>query len=981
MLGILGKFLDSNEKQVNRLQPQIDDVNALEKKFEKLADEKLKAKTAEFKLRHERGETLDDLLPEAFAAVREAGKRTLNQRHYDVQILAGIVLHQGKIAEQKTGEGKTLTASLALYLNSISGRGVHLATVNDYLARVGLGWMGPIYSALGVSAGCIMQEKAFVYDPKFEDKTQDDWRLRHLKPVEKKEAYNADITYGTNNEFGFDYLRDNMVWDLKDASQRGHFFTIVDEADSILIDEARTPLIISAPSQQATEKYVTFAKLVNELSKDTDYVIDEKLKTANLTEHGITKVEKRLGVENLYEKDFASIHHIQQALRARTLFAKDKDYVVKSGEIVIVDEFTGRLMPGRRWSEGLHQAIEAKEGVNIQKESQTLATISFQNYFRLYEKIGGMTGTAATEAEEFFKIYKLDVVVIPTNKPTIRKDSADVVYKTAKAKFTAVANDVSEKHTNGQPVLIGTTSIEKNEFLAGLLKRKGIPYQMLNAKNHQREAEIISAAGIKGSVTLATNIAGRGVDIILGGTPPTDKLGRPITKGNEYEKWKKNHEEVIKLGGLHVVGTERHEARRIDNQLRGRSGRQGDPGSSRFYVSLEDDIMRLFGGEQISKIMTAFKLPEDTPIEHTMVSKAIENAQVKVESHNFDIRKQLVEYDDVANRQREIIYGKRREFLEMAQNQESQEKVKDQIKDKIDAEIENLVLMHSPEGASKPQHEEIVKELSTIIPFDDTSQGHLLSDAQKISDPQKLTSFFKEVVDKTYSEREKSLGNVVARDIEKFVNLSVIDTLWIQHLDTLDDLREGIGLRAAGQRDPLVEYKQEAFSLFEKLVASIDYEVVHRLFKVQVREQPTIEQVEERGVEVHPQATLTSTSAESSASSSDKNPMEMSDAELDAEIAKLEKQSTHQQSTNNVQFTKDPNEMSDDELDAEIARLEALESKGQSLASIAENPMEQALKKNHPLRVEKIGRNDPCPCGSGLKWKKCGLIGAPEHKN
>ena len=980
MLGILGKFLDSNEKQVKKLQPKVEDVNSLEKKFEKLTDEKLKAKTAEFKLRHERGESLDDLLPEAFAAVREAARRTLNQRHYDVQILAGIVLHQGKIAEQKTGEGNTLTASLALYLNSISGRGVHLATVNDYLARVGLGWMGPIYSALGVSAGCIMQEKAFLYDPKFEDKTQDDWRLRHLRPVEKKEAYNADITYGTNNEFGFDYLRDNMVWDLKDASQRGHYFTIVDEADSILIDEARTPLIISAPSGQATEKYVTFAKLVTELSADTDYVIDEKLKAANLTEHGITKVEKRLGVENLYEKDFASIHHIQQALRAKTLFQKDKDYVVKGGEIIIVDEFTGRLMPGRRWSEGLHQAIEAKEGVNIQKESQTLATISFQNYFRLYEKIGGMTGTAATEAEEFFKIYKLDVVAIPTNKPTVRKDSADVVYKTAKAKFTAVANDVAEKHEKGQPVLIGTTSIEKNEFLAGLLKRKGIPHQMLNAKNHQSEAEIIAAAGIIGSVTLATNIAGRGVDIILGGTPPTDKLGRPITKGREYEKWKKNHEEVIKLGGLHVVGTERHEARRIDNQLRGRSGRQGDPGSSRFYVSLEDDIMRLFGGDQIAKIMTAFKLPEDTPIEHAMVSKAIENAQVKVESHNFDIRKQLVEYDDVANRQREIIYGKRREFLEMAQNQQSQQKVKDQIKDKIDAEIENLVLMRSPEGSSKPQHEEIVKELSTIIPFDDTSQNHLLSDAQKISNPEKLTAFLRDVVEKTYSDREKSLGNAVARDIEKFVNLSVIDTLWIQHLDTLDDLREGIGLRAAGQRDPLVEYKQEAFSLFEKLVASIDYEVVHRLFKVQVREQPTIEQVEERGVEVHPQASLASDQPEASTSPAGKNPLDLSDDELNKEIARLEREQPDQKSSNDVQFSKDPNEMTDEELEAEIARLEALES-GKSLSGIAENPMEQALKKNQPLRVEKIGRNDPCPCGSGLKWKKCGLVGAPEHKN
>src|SRR3989344_3250929 len=531
MLGFLNKFLDSNDKQVNKLQPLVLKVGSFENKIQKLTDAKLKAKTAEFKLRFEKGSSLDDLLPEAYAAVREAAKRTLKQRHFDVQILAGIVLHQGKIAEQRTGEGKTLTASLALYLNSLASRGVHLATVNDYLARIGLGWMGPIYAALGVYAGCIMQEKAFIYDPKFEDKTQTDWRLRHLRPVEKQEAYRADITYGTNNEFGFDYLRDNMIWALPDKAQREHHFTIVDEADSILIDEARTPLIISAPAAQATDKYFQFAKLVDELSSSTDYVIDEKLKTANLTEHGISKVEKRLEVPNLYEKDFGAIHHIQQALRARSLYRKDKDYVVKDGEIIIVDEFTGRLMQGRRWSEGLHQAIEAKEGVEIQKESQTLATISFQNYFSLYEKLAGMTGTAATEAEEFHKIYGVEVMTIPTNKPQQREDHSDVVYKTQKAKFTAVANDVGEKHQAGQPVLIGTTSIEKNEFLSGLLKRKGITHTVLNAKNHQREAEIIAQAGQRGLVTLPTNIAGRGFDIILGVTSPSDKLGTPANKG------------------------------------------------------------------------------------------------------------------------------------------------------------------------------------------------------------------------------------------------------------------------------------------------------------------------------------------------------------------------------------------------------------------------------------------------------------------
>ena len=949
MFAIFNKIIDSNEKQVKKLGPVVEAVNSLEKKFEKLTDAKLKAKTAEFKLRHERGESLDDLLPEAYAAVREAGRRTLKLRQFDVQILAGTVLHQGKIAEQRTGEGKTLTASLPLYLNSLSQKGVHLATVNDYLARVGLGWMGPIYTALGVSAGVIMQEAAFIYDPKFEDKKQIDWRLRHLRPVDKKEAYRADITYGTNNEFGFDYLRDNMVWDAKDMAQHGHNFAIVDEADSILIDEARTPLIISSPTSQATDKYYQFAKLVSELSPDTDYVMDEKLKTANLTEHGISKVEKRLGVPNLYEKDFGTIHHIQQALRARTLFHKDKDYVTKEGEIIIVDEFTGRLMPGRRWSEGLHQAIEAKEGVNIQQESQTLATISFQNYFRLYVKLAGMTGTAATEGEEFHKIYGVEVIVIPTNKPMIRKDSSDVVYKTNKAKFTAVANEVAKRHETGQPVLIGTTSIEKNEFLSTLLKRKGVTHQALNAKNHQREAEIISQAGQEGAVTLATNIAGRGVDIILGGTPPTDKLGLPITKGKEYDKWKKAHEEVIALGGLHVVGTERHEARRIDNQLRGRAGRQGDPGSSKFYVSLEDDIMRLFGGDQIARIMTAFKLPEDTPIEHSMVGKAIENAQIKVETHNFDIRKHLVEYDDIANKQREIIYGKRKEILEAIENKEIAKKIRDDILDKVDIEIENLVQAIASEGFTNKDREALIKEFTTIIPFDDNSQNKLLEDSKAHTHPEDFSKFLKGVATNVYESREKSLGEKAARDIEKFVNLSVIDTLWIQHLDTLDDLREGIGLRAAGQRDPLVEYKQEAFSLFEKLVASIDYEIIHRVFKVQIRQEPTIEQVEQKGIEVHEEPTLTSSNG----------PIPP---------------------VHHPGGDKDPNEMSDDELNAEIARLEAMETaKARGQFTTPDNPM-VGKPGAALLKVSKIGRNDPCPCGSGLKWKKCGLINATQHK-
>ena len=987
MFGILGKILDSNEKQVKKLNPQVKDVLSLEEKFSKLTDAKLKSLTAEFKLRLESSETLNDILPEAYAAVREASSRTLNMKHFPVQIMAGLVLHNGAIAEQKTGEGKTLTASLPLNLNSLSSRGVHLATVNDYLARIGLGWMGPIYSALGISAGCIMQDAAFIYDPKYDAKGETDWRLQHLKPIAKKEAYEADITYGTNNEFGFDYLRDNMVWDLKDMSQRGHHFAIVDEADSILIDEARTPLIISAPQDQASDKYYQFSKLVQELSGATDYVIDEKLKTANLTEHGITKVEKRLGVANLYEKDFGAIHHIQQALRARTLYFKDKDYVVKDGEIIIVDEFTGRLMPGRRWSEGLHQAIEAKEGLPVQQESQTLATISFQNYFRLYEKLAGMTGTAATEAEEFHKIYKVEVITIPTNKPQQREDHSDVVYKTQKAKFTAVANDVGEKHQAGQPVLIGTTSIEKNEFLSGLLKRKGITHTVLNAKNHQREAEIISQAGTKDTVTLATNIAGRGVDIILGGTPPVDKLGVPITKGSVYEKWKKAHEDVIGLGGLHVVGTERHEARRIDNQLRGRAGRQGDPGSSHFYISLEDDIMRLFGGDQIARIMTAFKLPEDTPIEHGMVGKAIQNAQVKVETHNFDIRKHLVEYDDIANKQREIIYGLRRDALNAAGDEKLAEKLSGEIREKADAEIRNLVIMNTSDGFTQKGFEKITQEFSTIIPFDDASLQKLKNDAPKNSD--KLPDFLISVVDQIWESREKSLGKKVARDIEKFVTLSVIDTLWIEHLDSLDNLREGIGLRAAGQRDPLVEYKQEAFNLFEKLVASVDYEMVHRIFKVQVNQPPTIEQMEQKGIEVHEepsigqlgdQATgqLGELNPNSPTAQQPSDPFSTADDELEREIARLEKE---QGATSPLTIADerspadiDPSEMTDEQLDAEIARLE----REQNGATSPNSPFAQS--PNSPLRVAKIGRNDPCPCGSGLKFKKCGLINAPQHK-
>lgn len=922
MLGVLGKLLDSNEKEIGKLKPLVDEINSHEPQVQKLSDEKLKAKTDEFKKRLEKGETLDDILPEAFACVREAAKRKIGERHFDVQLIAGIALHQGRIAEQRTGEGKTLSATTAIYLNTLEGKGVHLATVNDYLARRDCGWMGPVYEALGLKAGCVMQETSFIFDPKFEN-DEKDWRLKHMRPVTKQEAYNCDVTYGTNTEFGFDYLRDNMVWDLSQAAQRGHNFAIVDEADSILIDEARTPLIISSPQAEPTEKYVQFARLIEELNPESDFVIDEKVKSASLTEHGILKVEKKLGVPNLYEKDFSTIHHIEQALRAKTLFRKDKDYVVKDNQIIIVDEFTGRLLVGRRYSEGLHQAIEAKEGVQIQQESKTMATVSFQNYFRLYKKLAGMTGTAATEAEEFHKIYKVEVVTIPTNRPMIRKDSADTVYKTSKAKYQAVANEVEGLYRKGQPVLIGTTSIEKNELLSKLLTHKKIPHEALNAKNHQREAEIISQAGKKGAITLATNIAGRGVDIILGGIPPKDESGKPVKESRAWKDWEKTHEEVVALGGLYVIGTERHESRRIDNQLRGRSGRQGDPGGSRFYVSLDDDIMRLFGGEQVARIMTAFKLPEDTPIEHAMVSKSIENAQVKVEGHNFDIRKHLVEYDDIANKQREIVYGMRSGILEAAQN-EKDTSLREQITDKVKTEISALVPIPAAGGYTGEEYEHIIKEFTTIVPFDENSQKKLKDEIKQAEKPEKIAEFLTGLSEKLYKQREEQFGPQVSRQVEKLVLLSVIDTLWVEHIDTIDDLREGIGLRGYGQRDPLTEYKQEAFSLFEKLTGSIDYEITRRVFKIQVQPQSasTVQQGGQPQTQTQPAA---------------------------------------------VQAQQD--------IAQEPATAQIVDSQTPSIPSA--NPANPGFS----MKKDKIGRNDPCPCGSGLKYKKCGLVGAPEHRS
>ena len=831
MFKFLTKLLDTNTKEITKLQSIVDAINSHEDATRKLKDTDFKKKTAEFRKRLTNGEMLDDILPEAYALVREAARRIIGERHYDVQLIAAIALHQGKVAEQKTGEGKTLSATPALYLNALTGRGVHLVTVNDYLARRDAGWMATVYELLGISVSAIISEQSFLYDPEFVEPTATDWRLKHLRPVSRKEAYAADITYGINSEFGFDYLRDNMASDMSQLSQREYHFAVIDEVDSILIDEARTPHIISAPAEEATSKYYDYAKIVDKISKETDFLIDEKLRTAHLTDEGIAKVEKLLGVGNIYESSFETVHHIEAALKARALFQKEKDYIVKDGQVIIVDEFTGRLLNGRRFSEGIHQAIEAKEGVSIQQESKTLATVSLQNYFRMYEKLSGMTGTAATEAEEFKKIYNLDVLVIPTHKDMIRDDFTDMVYKTTKAKYEAVAVDIAEHYKKGQPVLVGTTSIDKNEIISELLNKKGVPHQVLNAKNHLKEAMIISDAGKRGTITVATNMAGRGVDIILGGAKK-EKWEYEDEKvwEKDLSEWKKRHDEVVGLGGLYVLGTDRHESRRIDNQLRGRSGRQADPGSSRFYVSLEDDIMRLFGGDQVSKLMTVFNLPEDVPLEHPMVSRALEQAQIKVEGFHFDNRKHLVEYDDVLNKQREIVYKRRRKILE-GENQ------KETIIKKVVAEVANVVLMYSSDE-SHIEREKIVTEFCAIIPFDPASQQQFLTQLQQLHTANDIVEFLEKIVVDIYDKREVAVTPDVMRQLERWVSLSVIDNLWMDHLDAIDDLREGIGLRGYGQRDPLVEYKNEAFSMFERLMAGIDSEIVQRIFKVHVELSP-----------------------------------------------------------------------------------------------------------------------------------------------
>ncbi len=839
MLNIFGKLFDSNEKEISKLSSLIEEINSLEQKVKKLKDADFPQKTKELKERVEDGEPLENIMAQAFALVREASVRTLGLRHFDVQLMAAASLAFGKIAEQKTGEGKTLSATPALFLHALTGKSVHLVTVNDYLARRDAGWMGPIFNYLGMSVSSIISEQSFLFDPKFTNKEANDVRLLHLKEIERREAYEADVVYGINSEFGFDYLRDNMAQDKDSLVQRGFNFAVVDEVDSVLIDEARTPHIISAPDEEPTQKYYEYAKLVDKLSSDTDYKIDEKLRTAHLTDHGIGKVEKLYGLSNIYEKDFDTVYHLEAALKARTLFHKEKDYIVKDGEVILVDEFTGRLMIGRRLSEGLHQAIEAKEGVSVQRESKTLATVSLQNYFRMYERLAGMTGTAVTEAEEFHKIYKLDVVAIPTHRDMIRKDMGDAIYKTSRAKYSAVALEIEKAHKKGQPVLVGTTSIDKNEIVSELLKRKGIKHEVLNAKNHEREAEIIAKAGEKGAVTVATNMAGRGVDIILGGDTPKNTDGTDDKSSTAWSQWEKKHQEVLDLGGLYVIGTERHESRRIDNQLRGRSGRQGDPGLSQFFVGLDDDIMRLFGGDTISGLMTRFNMPEDVPLSHPLVSRAIEQAQVKVEGYNFDIRKHLVDYDDVLNKQREIIYQRRKSILE---TDEKSKDLRQDLIEKIHASISAIVNMYSEsfEDGKSPS-EKIAEQFATIIPFDENSVKQISTQLEQLKNLEEKTSFLVNISNDLYEKREKEMGEDVMRQLEKFVSLSVIDNLWVDHLDAIDNLRQGIGLRGYGQKDPLVEYKNEAYTMFEKLINAIDDEMVHRIYKIHVHQNPPVE--------------------------------------------------------------------------------------------------------------------------------------------
>ncbi len=839
-----------NDRELKRMWGIVAKINALEPAMQQLSDQDLTAKTSEFKQRYVNGETLDALLPEAFAVCREGGRRILGMRHFDVQLIGGMVLHSGKIAEMKTGEGKTLVATLPAYLNALSGAGVHVVTVNDYLARRDSEWMGRLYSFLGLSVGVI---------------------IHGLDDQERREQYASDITYGTNNEFGFDYLRDNMKFSLDDYVQRSFNYAIVDEVDSILIDEARTPLIISGPTEESTDKYYIIDRIIPKLTRGEvteveantlsgkrkvytgDYTVDEKAKSATLTEQGIHKVEQLLGIENLYDpRNIETLHHVNQSLRAHALYRRDVEYVVKDNEVIIVDEFTGRLMPGRRWSDGLHQAVEAKEGVKIESENQTLATITFQNFFRMYAKLSGMTGTADTEAEEFHKIYKLDVVVIPTNRPLLRPDFPDVIYKTEREKFAAVIEDIKDHYASGQPSLVGTISIEKSEHLSELLRKQGVPHFVLNAKQHDREADIVAQAGRKNAVTIATNMAGRGTDILLGGNPngllrqwqdqnPSASEEQIASQRAIFtEQCAKEHDEVVALGGLHIIGTERHESRRIDNQLRGRSGRQGDPGSSRFYLSLQDDLLRIFGSERVAKIMDLLKVQEGEAITHTMINRSIESAQKKVEAHNFEIRKHLIDYDDVMNKQREVIYTQRREILAGSDIRES-------FLEMMDETVEDIIKAYAYEADAPLDWD--WESLSETVYRCFSIQLDLTREMVARLNADGLRNLLKQEVQSIFDAKVDSYGGELIDHLIKVVMLQAIDVHWKEHLLNIDHLKEGIGLRSYGQKDPKQEYKKEAFHLFMDMIIRIREETVEKVFWVQIESEEDIEELEVEQVE------------------------------------------------------------------------------------------------------------------------------------
>jgi len=879
MLSFLKSIVDDNYRRLTSYKPLISKINSYQDQISGLSDNKLKSKTAELKQKLTDGKTLDEILPEAFAVVREAIKRTTGEWAYDVQLMAAITLHQGDIAEQKTGEGKTHSAIFPAYLNALSGKGVHIITPNDYLTRVGTGWYPKALYLLGISTSAIIHEQSFILDPEYTDPAENiDQRLAHLKPITRREAYQADVTYGTNNEFGFDYLRDHMVSEFDQAVQRPvHNFAIIDEVDFVLIDEARTPLIISSPNNQPVDKYYKFAKIASQLQPN-DYVIDEKSRSATLSEFGIRKVEKVLGVTNLYEESFETIHYIENAIKAQALFHKDKDYVIKDNEIIIVDEFTGRLMHGRRWSDGLHQAVEAKENAKVQQESQTWATITFQNYFRLYHKLAGMTGTAATEAEEFRKIYNLNVIQIPPNRDTQRTDDSDLIFKTTRSKYASIAAKVEELHQKGQPVLIGTTSIEKNQIISSLLKNKNIPFQMLNAKNHRSEAEIIARAGMEGSVTVATNMAGRGVDIILGG--PKDNL--------DLKKWQKQHQKVVDLGGLYVIGTERHESRRIDNQLRGRSGRQGDPGFSQFYVALDDDLMRIFGGEKIQGLMERFNMPDDTPLTHPLVSKVLEQIQIKVEGYNFDIRKNLVEYDDVINKQRQIVYKIRDNTLQQAKFEP--EKNWTEVKKYLTSEINQLIAVNTDYETGSPDLHKLILEFSEILPMPESERNKISREIEKAPS---ASEYLINILDSQWQQRLKYFGNYIANSILTYSVVKALDPLWVDHLTALDDLRDGVRLRGYAQKDPLIEYRKEGYEMFQALMRRFEANLSRILFRLEP-------------VSTNPNPI----------------PTNITEGRGDLQNTPAENNSTVPQST------------------------------GQIISAT-------------------LGRNDPCWCGSGKKWKRC----------